>query len=76
VVFAFWIKTRKTAVELESSHKIEIFYLSVATLYSFFIPLKGRLDLFDAVVFISIFVFYMRRAATADHVEPELEGPS
>jgi len=76
VVVAFWLKTRKKVVELEPSHKIEIFYLGLATLYSFLIPLKSRLDLFDAAVFIAIFVFYMRRASQAAHVEPELEGPT
>jgi cation:H+ antiporter len=76
VVFAFWLKTRAKAVKLEPGHRIEVLYLGLATLYSFFIPLKGRLDLIDAVVFIAIFVLYMRRAAQAAHVEPELEGPS
>jgi cation:H+ antiporter len=75
VVFAFWLKTRQKAVKLEPGHKIEVLYLGLATLYSFFIPLKGRLDLFDAVIFIAIFVLYMRKAAQAAHVEPELEGP-
>jgi cation:H+ antiporter len=76
VVLAFWLKTRKKAVQLEPSHKIEVLYLGIATLYSFIIPFKGRLDLFDAAVFISIFVFYMRRASKAEQVEPELEGPA
>jgi cation:H+ antiporter len=76
VVFTYWLKTKKRAVELESSHKIEIFYLSLATIYSFFIPFKGQLDLFDAAIFISIFAFYIRAASKAAHVEPELEGPT
>lgn len=76
VVFAFWLKTRRKAVQLEPSHKIEVFYLGLATLYSFFIPFKGRLDLFDAVIFIAIFLCYMRRASQSAHVEPELEGPT
>ena len=76
VVVAYWLKTRKKHVELEPSHKIEIFYLGLATIYSFLIPLRGRLDLFDAVIFIAIFGFYMRRASQAAHVEPELEGPT
>ena len=76
VVVAYWLKTRKQQVELEPSHKIEIFYLGLATIYSFLIPLRGRLDLFDAVIFIAIFGFYMRRASQAAHVEPELEGPT
>jgi len=76
VVFAFWLKTRAKVIKLEPAHKLEVLYLSIATLYSFFIPFKGQLDLFDAVVFISIFVFYMRRVSKAEHVEPELEGPA
>jgi cation:H+ antiporter len=75
VVFTFWLKTRKRAIALEPSHKIEILYLGLATLYSFFIPIKGQLDLTDAAVLIAIFVFYMRAASKAEHVEPELEGP-
>src|ERR687895_2927882 len=35
VVLTYWLKSGKKAVELESSHKIEIFYLGLATLYSF-----------------------------------------
>lgn len=76
VVITYWLKTGKKAVELESSHKIEIRYLGLATLYSFFIPFKGRLDFVDAIVFISIFILYMRRVCRAAHVEPELEGPT
>ena len=76
VVFAFWLKTRRKEVSLEPEHKIEVLFLGLATLYSFFIPFKGRLDLFDAAIFIAIFVFYMRRVSQAEHVEPELEGPA
>ena len=76
VVFAYWLKTRQKAVLLESSHKLEILYLGVATVYSFYIPFKGQLDFFDAAVFISIFALYIRRACQAAHVEPELEGPT
>jgi cation:H+ antiporter len=76
VVLTFWFKTGKKAIELEPAHKIEIFYLGMATIYSFIIPFKARIDLLDAVVLIAIFVLYMRAAARAGHVEPELEGPT
>lgn len=76
VVFTYWFKTGRTSFELEPSHKIEILYLSLATIYSFFIPFKKQLDLFDALVLIAIFVAYIRAASRAAHVEPELEGPS
>src|SRR5689334_16012126 len=52
VVFTYWLKTGKTAVRLEPGHKIEIFYLALATLYSFLIPIKGQLDLVDATAMI------------------------
>jgi len=75
VVFAFWLKSGKKSIELEPGHKSEVLYLGLATVYSFIIPLKARLDLFDAVAFIAIFILYMRAAAKAEHVETELEGP-
>ncbi|HEX2229032.1 MAG TPA: sodium:calcium antiporter, partial [Candidatus Binatia bacterium] len=76
VVLTYWLKTRQRAIQLEPEHKNEIFYLGLATLYSFVIPFKGRLDLIDAAVFITIFGFYMRAASKASHIEPELEGPA
>ncbi|MGH7845423.1 MAG: sodium:calcium antiporter [Candidatus Binatia bacterium] len=75
VVFTYWLKTKQKSFDLEPSRKIEIFYLGLATVYSFFIPFKETLSLLDAVVLISIFVFYIRAASRAAHVEPELEGP-
>jgi cation:H+ antiporter len=75
VVMTFWLKSGKKAIQLEPEHKTEIFYLLLATVYSFIIPFKGRLDLTDAAVFIGIFAFYMRAASKASHIEPELEGP-
>src|ERR1044071_4653906 len=76
VVFTYWLKAGKRLVELEPGHKIEILYLALATLYSFVIPFKAQIDLTDAAVLIAIFIFYMRAAAKAEHVEPELEGPT
>jgi cation:H+ antiporter len=74
VVFTYWFKTRKNEFTLEPSHRIEIFYLSLATLYSFVLPFKKQLDWMDAVVLITIFVFYIRAASRAAHDEPELDG--
>jgi cation:H+ antiporter len=76
VVFTYWVKTRKQSFELEGERRTEIFYLALATLYSFTIPLKGSLGLLDAAVFVAIFIFYMRNTASASHIEPEIEGPA
>jgi cation:H+ antiporter len=75
VVFTYWLKTRNRSFQLEPDHKIEIFYLGLATVYSFIIPFKRQLDLVDATVLITIFVLYIRAASRAAHVEPELGGP-
>lgn len=75
VVVTFWLKSGKRAILLEPEHRTEIFYLGIATAYSFMIPIKGQIDLIDAIVLVTIFAFYMRAAAKAAHVEPELEGP-
>lgn len=74
VVFSFWLKTRQRKVDLEPFHTIEIFYLALATLYSFVIPLKGNLSLIDAVFLLAIFGFYIVSASKAQMVEPKLTG--
>ncbi len=76
VVFTYWLKTGKRSFELEPSHKIEILFLALATVYSFTIPMKAQLDLVDAVVLVSMFGLYIWRATKAAQIEPELEGPS
>ena len=75
VVFTYWFKSGRKAIKLEPGHRIEILYLGLATIYSFIIPLRGKLDFLDAAVLIIIFIFYMRAASKAEHIEPELEGP-
>jgi cation:H+ antiporter len=75
VVLTYFLKTGIRTIRLEPGHRSEILYLGLATVYSFLIPIKGRLDWMDAVIFIAIFVLYMRAASKAEHVETELEGP-
>src|SRR2546427_7019243 len=70
VVTCYWLKTRKPAVELEPSHSLGVPYLTVATLYSFLIPLKGTLSLLDTAVLLIIFGFYV-----ASPSRPGMEGP-
>lgn len=76
VLFAYWIATRKRQIRLEPAQGVEIATLFVATVYSFLIPLKKTLSLWDTVAFLTLFVIYMICASRAEHVEPELGGPS
>ncbi len=73
VAVLYWFKARRS-VDLHVGYMMEIKYLLLATLYSFFIPIKGRIDLLDAAVLVGLFVLYMREAYRAPVEEPELVG--
>jgi cation:H+ antiporter len=76
IVLLYWMRSRRSELELPSSRAVELVFLILATAYSFAIPLKGTISLLDTVVFIGIFVAYMWRIAPADAGEPDLVGPA
>ena len=51
-----------------------MFFLGLATVYSFVIPLKGTLTLWDTGVFLLLFGAYVRYLVRQDVVEPEVGG--
>lgn len=69
-----WAKRRKEII-MNPTQRVEIFYLAMATIYSFTIPLKGSLNLIDTVILVTIFALYTRRIAKMEAVEPEMVGP-
>ena len=75
VVLVWWRTGAKTLV-LERSFSIEVLTLAVVSLYAFTIPLKGRIDLYDAAILAAGFVIYMWMIARAPSEEPELIGPA
>ncbi|MBI1909029.1 MAG: sodium:calcium antiporter [Deltaproteobacteria bacterium] len=75
VVFAYFFKTKKREVVLEPVNRLELFALSVATIYCFVIPFKGALSWVDSIFLLMIFAWYMFQATRAHHEEPEVEGP-
>jgi cation:H+ antiporter len=72
----YWLKSKQKTIFLEPSHRIEIFALILATVYSFVIPLKGTLSLVDTVILVGIFVLYISQTMKSSSPEPELEGPT
>lgn len=76
VVFTFWLVSRRKSVDLEPTHSIKVFYLSLATIYSFVIPLKGTISLVDTVVLLAIFARYIVAESGTGVSEPQLRGPS
>ncbi|MFZ5981297.1 MAG: sodium:calcium antiporter [Candidatus Zixiibacteriota bacterium] len=75
VLLIYILAKKKKAIVLEKSHRVEVFYLAMATLYSFTIPLKGSLNLIDTVILVTLFGMYTRRAAQLESNEPEFVGP-
>jgi cation:H+ antiporter len=61
-------------IELLRKRRIELLFLAVASVYSFIIPLTGRIAIYDAVVLLSLYVVYLWRVAREERQEPELIG--
>jgi cation:H+ antiporter len=76
VVLLYFLRTRRTAVELQPSHGLELVVLLAATVYAFIIPIKGTLSWVDFVVLVTIFLFYLWRLAKLPSEEPHLIGPA
>ena len=76
IVVLYWARSGQRELKLPSSRAVELGFLTLATLYSFLIPLKGTLSLLDTVVFVALFVAYMWRVARSEAGEPDLVGPA
>jgi cation:H+ antiporter len=64
------------AVRLERGQALEIGALTLATAYSFFIPLWGGIGLMDTVVLVGLFVVYAWATARVPAGHPDLVGPA
>ncbi len=76
IVVLFWARGGHRELKLPSSRAVELVFLSLATVYSFVIPLKGTLSLVDMAVLVSLFAGYMWRVAQSEAGEPDLVGPA
>jgi cation:H+ antiporter len=76
IVFLFCLTFGKKYVQLDQANRVEITYLTVATIYCFIIPIKGTLTLIDCLVLVGIFAAYAWRTAVMEVHEPELVGPA
>lgn len=76
IVLLYWFKTRNQELRLPRGRSVELVFLSLATIYSFLIPLKGTISLLDCLVLVGLFAGYVYRIAQAETEEPELIGPA
>jgi cation:H+ antiporter len=74
IAIVFYFKFRQKHIPLDRSQTLEISLLLLATAYSFILPLKGTLSLYDTVVFFALFLFYAARAARGERHHEELGG--
>ncbi len=75
VLLAAWISYRAKTIQIKPEQRLEIMTLFLATCYAFTLPFKRTLSLIDTVVFIGLFIFYIRRASQGHVGEPGLAGP-
>jgi cation:H+ antiporter len=75
VLLACW-RERSHHLEIPAHQRLEMRFLLLSTLYSFFIPMNGKIDLFDAAVLLGMFLWYVARATQGHRQEGELVGPA
>ncbi len=77
VVFAFVLSKRlkgkkEVQVKLEPKAKLELAFLGIASLYSFFIIFLNRISIFDSIFLIILFFTYMIVVSSGEQREPHL----
>jgi cation:H+ antiporter len=75
IAIIYWIRTRKPII-LGAERRTELFFLGIATLYAFVIPIKGTLEWYDGLVFLGIYAWYIVIASKRPVEEPDIEGPA
>ena len=77
VVAIFAFRTKESVLKLASVHRNEVGILGIATIYSFIIPFRGGITLFDAAFLISLFAVYVYLASRGEvEEESSLVGPA
>lgn len=77
VVAIFAFKTKQNILKLAVIHRTEVGILAIATIYSFIIPLRGGISLFDAAFLVSLFGVYVYTASRGEiEEESSLVGPA
>lgn len=76
VIFIGWFRLRRQFVDLEPDHGVELVVLLAATVYAFWLPIKGNISLLDMAILASMFVFYIYRVARLPAEQPHLVGPA
>lgn len=70
------IAERTRLIRLDRGAAVAVVFLTIATLYSFTLPLRGAITLLDTTLLAVIFAVYAVWAARSGTEEPDLVGPA
>jgi cation:H+ antiporter len=77
VVAIFVFRCRENVLKLAEVHRTEVGILGIATIYSFIIPIRGGITIFDAAFLIGLFGVYVYLASRGEvEEESSLVGPA
>src|SRR5438132_8875136 len=71
-----WRASGMKVLHLGRDAGLPLFFLGVATIYSFTLPLRANIGIVDCVVLVGLFLAYAVLAAREEHTEPDLVGPA
>ena len=77
IVFGLFVyRTRLLQLVVDRQRSLELVFLTVATLYVIFIPLRHSITIVDSIVLVSLFFMYLYFTSRVEAEEVELVGPA
>jgi len=76
VFFLFFYRTRLKELIVDRQRSLELVFLSIATLYVIFIPLRHHVSLVDTIILVTLFGTYMYFTSKIETEHVELVGPA
>lgn len=76
IIILFFINYNQ-AILIDEAKRIEIFFLLLATSYAFIIPWKNTLSWYDSIIFIGIYIWYIKTVIKKErysHKSIEIKG--
>jgi cation:H+ antiporter len=71
-----WLARGERVLHLDRDAGLPLFFLGVATVYSFSLPLRGAIGMVDCVVLVAVFAVYAVLASREETGDPDLVGPA
>jgi len=77
IVFALFVyRTGLRQLVVDKQRALELTFLSIATLYVIFLPLRHSITLVDSMILVSMFLAYLYFTSKIESEEVELVGPA